>query len=280
MIESVLKQTYKKFNFIIIDNGSNSETLRILESYEDKFTLIRNKRNSKKVFEQALNFRDCKYLSIIHDDDILNPNFLENNIRVLESDKNIKFTASCVRFIKDKKFGKIKPFIYHDREWKKNQYLKTYLYRGNILPFPTFVYRCSILEKINLNFDISKSGPGTDLLHIFRLDSVPGKIILLKNPLYNYRIHPQQDSEKNKIMMEYQIRHSIMDHYRGKLELKEKYEKASLGIILNIIIYNFFKNFDFVELKTNLYKLVENKLTFNKYSFYWFFYSLLRIVRN
>ena len=280
VIESVLGQSYKKFNFIVIDNGSNTETLRLLESYKKKFFLIKNKQNSKKVFEQALNFRDCKYLSIIHDDDILNPNFLEQNISVLESDINIKFTASCVKFLIDEKPGKIKPFTLYNRKWEQNEYLKTYLYRGNILPFPTLVYRCSILEKINLSFDISKSGPGTDLLHIFRLDSVPGKIILLKNPLYNYRIHSQQDSEKNRIKLEYQIRRSILDHYKEKPELKAKYERASLGIILNIIVYNFFKNFNLGELKNNLIKLFENKITLNKYTCYWFFYSIVRVIRN
>ena len=36
-LESVLKQTYKNYEYLIIDGKSKDNTLKIVKSYEDKF---------------------------------------------------------------------------------------------------------------------------------------------------------------------------------------------------------------------------------------------------
>ncbi len=47
-IESVLLQTYKKFEFIIIDDASTDSTYKIIKEYKKSDKRIRIHRNKKK----------------------------------------------------------------------------------------------------------------------------------------------------------------------------------------------------------------------------------------
>ena len=44
-IESILKQTFKNFEFIIINDGSTDSTTKILDSFNDKRIKIVNQKN-------------------------------------------------------------------------------------------------------------------------------------------------------------------------------------------------------------------------------------------
>ena len=49
-IESILCQTYNDFEFIIIEDGSSDESLKIIQSYSDpRIKVIRNKENLKLI---------------------------------------------------------------------------------------------------------------------------------------------------------------------------------------------------------------------------------------
>lgn len=279
-IDSVLNQSFKNYRFIVIDNGSNDDTAKILKSYKNRFLVIRNSINSETVFEQAFSYTKSKYLTIIHDDDVLNSNFLEKNIQELEKHEDVKFCASRICFFGENITKKINPFLMRTRIWETNEYIKTYLLRGNIIPFPTIVYRTSFLSQIKPEFNSKKTGPASDLLHIFKIDSLKGKIILLKDCMYNYRIHQNQDSIINNLNLEFKIHPFIKNFYSSNKKISKKYTNASLAIIFNIILSNFFKTFDLKTFKKNFNSLKKFGFKLNFYTIYWSLYSFFRVIRN
>jgi glycosyltransferase involved in cell wall biosynthesis len=95
-IESVLNQTYKDFEFIIINDGSTDKSKEIVESYarkDDRMILIDNSQNlgiskSRNIGIQA---SKGKYIWTIDSDDICFPVLLEKEVAAMEADDNIVY---------------------------------------------------------------------------------------------------------------------------------------------------------------------------------------------
>ena len=69
-IESGLKQTYKNWRIVYVDDCSTDNTYNLVKDYiknkkiEKKVTLIRNKTNMKQAYSRYIAFKEC------HDDEI------------------------------------------------------------------------------------------------------------------------------------------------------------------------------------------------------------------
>ena len=126
-------------------------------------------------------------------------------------------------------------------------------------------------------------GPAVDLYLLFKMNLLDHNIYLFKRPLYNYRIHENQDSEKNRISLEYQVRPYIV-----KLLIKnnlskyvKKYEQSSLGIILQTTLNNFIGGtLSFNNFKKEINRLISEGLRINFISFYWTIIGIIRGVKN
>lgn len=95
-IESILNQTYKNFELIILDNASTDNTKEIIEKYNDK--RIRNYRNSVTIegienWNKSMSYAKGEYIKILCADDILKRNALEEFIKII-NDKSVEF-AFC-----------------------------------------------------------------------------------------------------------------------------------------------------------------------------------------
>lgn len=93
-IDSVLNQTFMDFEIIISDNASTDSTKEICEEYSknnDEITYIRQKKNLGyiKNFLYTLNYTESKYFVWLSADDFWEPTFLEKNISILDSKKDI-----------------------------------------------------------------------------------------------------------------------------------------------------------------------------------------------
>lgn len=80
-IESILAQTYKDFEFIIVDNGSSDSSGAIAEEYAKKDSRIRvihrERGNIGAGRNTALDAAKGEYIAFIDDDDWAEPDFLE-----------------------------------------------------------------------------------------------------------------------------------------------------------------------------------------------------------
>ena len=173
---------------------------------------------------------------IFHDDDIMEPNMIEEMIKIIKSDEEINTISSSINLINSnsKNLNKVRPRIIKDKVWEKKSFIKQYLFSGDIIPCPSTIFRSSLIKKYDLKYDW-KVGPAVDLFLFFQINLIKGKMILLKNPLLNYRIHINQGSEQKRVELEIQVRQYIFKLLQeNKLyTLSQKYLKASSGIILN-----------------------------------------------
>ena len=91
-IQSLLNQTYKNFEILIIDDGSTDNTLTILEKYErNKKIKVIHQTNSGVSTARNLGISEAngKYIGFVDADDRVRPNYLEDLVVAIETEKNI-----------------------------------------------------------------------------------------------------------------------------------------------------------------------------------------------
>jgi len=96
-IESILNQTFKDFEFLIVDDGSEDKSVEIITSYKDKrIKLIRNEQNMgiPGSANRGIKLAEGKYIARMDCDDISLPERLEKQFLFME--KNPHIGASSV----------------------------------------------------------------------------------------------------------------------------------------------------------------------------------------
>lgn len=90
-IDSILVQTYKNWEFVMCDDGSNDDTYMVAKSYvekfPDKFILIQNEYNMglNQTLNNCLQFATGDYIARMDGDDISLPTRLEKEVEFLNS---------------------------------------------------------------------------------------------------------------------------------------------------------------------------------------------------
>lgn len=101
-IDSVLDQTFSDFEFIIFDDGSTDESLKIIQSYQDpRIRLISGKGNRKLVppLNEAMQMAKGKYLARMDSDDISLSNRFEEQVAFMEKNPDIDVCGTFFRTI-------------------------------------------------------------------------------------------------------------------------------------------------------------------------------------
>jgi len=101
-IESLLRQTYRDFELIAIDDGSTDNSWAILQSFTDpRLRILRNNANRGIVCtrNRGLSEMKGKYYAPFDADDIAHPTKLEKQIHFLESNPDFGMVGSWVRII-------------------------------------------------------------------------------------------------------------------------------------------------------------------------------------
>ena len=99
-IESILCQSYQKFELIILDDCSNDSSREIIEAYRaNKHVshIVYNNKNSGSAFIQwnrGFELATGEYIWIAESDDLAHPNFLENCVKELERNSNTSLVYS------------------------------------------------------------------------------------------------------------------------------------------------------------------------------------------
>lgn len=202
-IESILQQTHKNIELIIIDDASNDGTSTIAKLYGEKNKRIRyyqNKQNLKeyKARNLGLSLARGQYIAWMDADDISHPTRLAKQLRFLQDNKNIDIVGSSCHFIDAK--GKI---IGRYGQWLSNEIKKEpSLNKRSITTMyhccSSFFFRRSALNRIaRPYFRALQIGTDTDLM--FRLMARGAKISNLPEQLYYYRRHSSQVTHDNTL---------------------------------------------------------------------------------
>ena len=105
-INSILNQTFKEFEIIIVDDElseDSSKVLRRVEQLDSRVNILKNKKNlgAGKSRNNAINFCNGEYIAFCDCDDIWKSNKLETQLKIMDK-LNLKFSHTSYEIINSK----------------------------------------------------------------------------------------------------------------------------------------------------------------------------------
>jgi|GEM_PF-1647076 len=248
-VNSILVQSYKSFDFIILDNGSTDETEKFVKSLEnDKIKYIKLEKNIGfcGIKNMAIDICKTKYLMIPDDDDILKPNIIEKEMNLLEKYNDLNMVGTN-RTVIDKNGNVIAEKLFDSNG---NLYFNQYeyiMYKNKVFfCCPSVIYRTNILKKNNINFN-KYVGAFSDIHIYFQFNVIPGKIVFISEPLIYYRRHVAQ----NSISVD-------AESLKSAIRMLEVELKYAVKNNLKAICYNIKNAFPFSDIFNKMYMFDES----------------------
>ena len=213
-IKSVLGQDYSNFELIIIDDGSQDNSDKIITSFKDSRIKYIKQENSgaHASINRGLEISSGDYLSILNSDDVYTRNRFKEMSKILDTNKSIDFICSYIEIINQngKKLG-IKegfknldpwPMQNPEKTFKKtNDFKKNLLMSNFIATTSNMFFRRNVYDTIggmrNLRF-------AHDWDFALRV-AEKFECYLLEKPVLKYRIHNNNTISSNKKWMLFEI---------------------------------------------------------------------------
>ncbi|MDB4069397.1 glycosyltransferase [Pseudomonadales bacterium] len=190
-INSVLRQNNDNYNLYILDNCSTDNTKEVVESFTDsKMNYIKNDENLGMVgnWNKALITGNSQYVHIFHDDDLLEPDFIDNIYSVINENSDCVFIHSAANIIDEKGRllkTKIEPYV---TLTDGDKFFADYLRVGQSIVCPSVVINRSRLPE---GISFSEKFPFTADINFYVRISKYGNIGYVNSPSLSYRTHQE-----------------------------------------------------------------------------------------
>jgi len=184
-IDSILSQSFKDFEFLIINDGSSDNSLNIINSYHDqRIKLIDNIQNKGLIFSlnKGIDLAKGKYIARMDADDISLPERLETQINYFQKYPNAEVICSPIITITES--GGLTKNWEADNNIRTVEEIKKNLPKENCIAHPSVMIKTITAKKYKYNFT-QKGSEDWDLW--LRLISDKLQIIKTNETLLKYR---------------------------------------------------------------------------------------------
>lgn len=286
-INSVLNQTYKNFELILVNDGSIDKSLSICKSYAEKDNRIKilNQKNQGVVFARrnGVKIATGEYIIFVDSDDWVESVFIEklySEIQRTQSDIGVckrSKTLNKFTYIKKDVNGNFNRFYSkkaeYDKDEIKNIIVKSFFFSG--------CFPCELTARIYKRSLFENSGKyakkikfyGEDIYLNFELFLKADKVILLDEVLYYYR----KGGGTSNYMKDYfddivsglKIKHRIIAEYYedSKDEILPTMYMNFLELYKSCVFDLAYSRFDKETIKKIIKEQLENEAVVNAVSF-------------
>lgn len=180
-IDSILNQSFKDFELILINDCSTDNSEEIINSYDDSRIKCLTNRYNKGVsysFNKGLEYAKGEYIARADSDDIYDVDRLKEQVEILDQFPNVNICSSDLQVVNEDEM-----FLEFWKYKNNNDFLKAQLLFNAPIANPTLMFRRSIFE--NLKYDESLKR-AEDYDFYLRLGE-DFKVFNIAKPLMKYR---------------------------------------------------------------------------------------------
>ncbi len=222
-IESILSQTYKHLEFIIIDDGSTDSTVTIIKQYTDARIQLHSFDSPRGIVD-ALNFGLLKaqgeYIARMDADDISLPNRIEKQVAYMQQHPEVGVLGTQYKAINGR--TRKLPLTHTEIVW--------HLLNASPFVHPSVMFRTRIVHEHKLFYD--KVFEFAEDLELWVRASLVTQLRNLPETLIQYRFH--QGTHKQQLTKVGELNTQIkQNHARVILNGLSKMEYDILSTILN-----------------------------------------------
>lgn len=250
-INSVINQTYRNWELIIIDDGSKDLSNEIIASFTDK--RIHHIRQENSGAHNAINrgLSLCKgdYLTILNSDDTFHPKRFEHCLKQFENNQQVDFISTWLNIIdSDSQIKGIKKAWHNMEPWeirnREATYLSTDDYALNALmanfvaTTSNMIFRRKIFDALGGMRNLRFTHDWDFLLRVCR----HYKCLNMEEASINYRIHNNNTISTNRKWMLFEVCWIIathIDYFSHKLISGLTHEELISSSIKMLESFNF-----------------------------------------
>lgn len=212
-LQSILDQSFRDFEFIIIDDGSTDNSLRIIKEYavkDKRIVVLRSDKNLRttKTLNKGLRLAKGKYVVRMDADDWSYPDRLQKQFEFMEKHKEVGVSGGAIEVCdRNLKVLNVRKYPISDSEARK------IIFRYSPFAHPATIWIKAMLDKVggyNENIPLSQ-----DYELYFRIGKIC-KFANLDSVLLKLRVH---DDSSSIIRGRYQEQFAIYTRIKAFLEI-------------------------------------------------------------
>ena len=197
-IESILQQTVKPAEILIFDNGSDASVYDQVRPYMDRgVAWIGSEINRSFVwnFRRAVAAAKSEFLFVLHDDDRLCSDFIEQQINYLSQNPDVG-AVTCNGYLINERAERTGRLLRQDgvagevEIYRSPAAVAIRYASDSCLPFSPVVYRAGFVRTQQLREEYGKVVDAVFFCDLARV----GVLAFQMRPLYECRVHGAQDS--------------------------------------------------------------------------------------
>jgi len=271
-IESVLGQTYKDIELIIVDDASIDKSKNIILKYADKDERVRYVFHDKNFgIARTTNdgFDEAKgnFIAYMQSDDVWFLHKLETQIQVLKQNPDLIVWSDAVIIDSNgNNTGQLMTERARAQNKKKSGFIFTeYLTSGYIYVQST-IFKREYARRIRFDTKLRYTNDYKFILEL----SVGHEFFFIPEPLLKYRIHGDNTSFKNRdvwIRDSFRLQKEILQKYKDRIpeRLKAKFYYKIGRFLFNIGHRRFSRNYLFQAIKKDFIKIKYCKALMKSY---------------
>ncbi len=230
-IDSVLSQSFKDYELIIIDDCSSDDSCDIIESYQDeRIQFIKHEYNRGGGIKEGVeNYAKGEYIAIQHSDDFWgDENKLKKQVDYLDDHKECAAVFTGVQVVNDddSPYDKEESFYYNIFEQPNRsrfEWLRFFFFYGNCLCHPSILIRKDAYEENGAMEFVYPYRQIPDLLRWTRL-CLKHDIYIIPEKLTCFRVHENEERNTSGFTIENAQRNCVelFSYNRHFLEITDE----------------------------------------------------------